>query len=62
MPLPFRWFSALTAWQGLTFGDIFPRFPNAIILGVSNLRTGHTRINPPAELRLEAGDALVCVS
>ena len=46
--------------QGLAFGDVFPRFPNAIVLGVSNVRSGHTRINPPASLRLEAGDALVC--
>ena len=45
--------------QGLAFGDVFPRLPNAIVLGVSNLRTGHTRINPPASLRLEDGDALV---
>jgi len=44
--------------QGLAFGDVFPRFPNAVVLGVSNLRSGHTRINPPAALRLEAGDAL----
>ena len=51
--------SASTVRQGLAFGDVFPRFPNAIVLGVSNPRTGRTRINPPAELRLEAGDALV---
>lgn len=38
---------------------MFPRFPNAIVLGVSNVRSGHTRINPPATLRLEPGDALV---
>jgi hypothetical protein len=46
------------ARQGQAFGDVFPRFPNAVVLGVSNLRSGHTRINPPAALRLEAGDAL----
>ena len=45
--------------QGLAFGDVFPRFPNAIVLGVSNVRSGYTRINPPGSLRLEAGDALV---